>query len=137
MKQLIVILAIQPFLIFFILQYTLEQKNHYNINQFQSLVYSAKEQAKQDGYFTSQNINNLKNEIATQFDIPENQIIIDATQVPKYRINDFNQCELIHYRVSVPIEKLIAANRMWGISDGENKKMYTIDNYAASELLQP
>lgn len=137
MKQFIVILAILPFLIFFILQYSLEQKNHYNINQFQNIVYTAKEKAKQDGCFTTQNINNLKNKISTQFNIPQDQIIIEATQVPKYRLNQFSQCELIHYKVSVPIEKLIAGNHMWSISDEDNKKMYTIDNYTSSELLRP
>ena len=135
MKELIVMGAVIVYLLTFPLQYALEQRNHHNISQFQQFVHVAKEKAKQKGYFTPAIITELKNNITTEFkNIDESEILVNVTITKKYRSNTFDERELIHYRIGVPIKKLIASNVFWGITDAENSYMYIIDRYAASEL---
>jgi hypothetical protein len=135
MKQLIILMAVLPLMLIFIVQYAFEQQKNTSIGQLQDYIYTAKEQAKQDGYFTSENILSLKRKIAGTFKITEGQVLFEGTTVPRYRVNQFNERELIHYKVSVPIVKLMAGASFFGISDEENQAMYIIENYTASERL--
>lgn len=138
MKQLIVMSAVLILLLLFPLQYALEQKNYYYMGQFQKYVYNAKEEARAEGYFSNAIIDELKTNILGEFDnIDESEIIIDVTQIPKYRTNEFDEREMIHYKIGIPIKKLIAANSIMGISDDENKMYYYIENFASSELVRP
>lgn len=134
MKQFIVLSAILPFLLIFVLQYSLEQQNHYRLAFLQQAVYEAKEQAKQDGYFTKENTNMLKKKISEKFQINQNAISIEATSVPKYRVNYFDERELIYYKVEVPIEEVMAGAAFFGIKD--NQAMFRIENYTASERIK-
>lgn len=132
MKQLIVMCALLVLLLTFPLQYALEQKNHHNISQFQTLVHNAKEQAKQEGYFTDAIISNLKTDILKQFnDIDESQIVINVTK----RSDRKQRGELIYYKIGIPINKLIAVNAFWGIDDADNQMIYYIENYTTSEWI--
>lgn len=137
MKQMIVLLGVLPFLLLFIMQYALEQQNHYRIAMLQQCVYEAKEQAKQEGCFTSAIIQELRSDISNYLDVEEADILIDATTVPKYRVNLFDERELIHYKIQVPIDEIMAGAAFFGISKEENRMMYTIENYTASELIWP
>ena len=138
MKQLIIMSAVMILLMLFPLQYALEQKNYYEISQFQKIVYNAKEQAISAGYFTDAIINDLKANIVAEFkDVEEGELIIEVTKTPKYRTDIFDQREMIYYKIGVPIHKLIAGNRFLGISDEENASYYIIESYAASELVRP
>ena len=137
MKQFIVLLGVLPFLLLFMMQYSIEQQNHYRISLLQQSVYEAKEQAKQDGCFTSANIKALKKRISERLRIAEEEIMIDATTVPKYRVNTFDERELIHYKVQVPIKEIMAGTSFLGISEEENRMLYTIENDTASERLMP
>ena len=136
MKQFIVLLAVLPFMMIFLMQYTVEQENHYNISLLQQMVYESKEQAKQDGYFTAQNISHLKSGISETLDIAEDEIIITTDSIPKYRVNQFDERELIHYKIQVPLNRIVAGAGFFGIDEEENRGMYTIESYAASELLK-
>lgn len=136
MKQFIVLLAILPFMMIFLMQYTVEQENHYNISLLQQMVYESKEQAKQEGYFTPRNISNLRDGISTAFGIEPNEIIIETDSIPKYRVNRFDERELIHYKIQVPINRVVAGAGFFGIDEEENHGMYTIESYTASELLK-
>ena len=60
MKQLIVLAAILPLMLIFMAQYTLDQKNSATISILQEQVYTAKEKAKQEGCFTEEIKNELK-----------------------------------------------------------------------------
>lgn len=142
MKNLIVLAAVLPFLLLFMMQFTLDQKNSANIGRFQSYVYTAKEEAKQKGCFTDEIENRMREKIARDFEIDQNEIQVEATKEVQYRINQFeNEGEkiptrgMIYYRVAVPIEKVIAGNRFFGIKDKENKGEYIIESYTASERL--
>lgn len=138
MKDLIVMCAVIIYLLIFPLQYSLEQYNHHNISQFHKFVNIAKEKAKIKGYFTQDIIDELKANILNEFDnIEENEIIIDVTTTPKYRTDTFDERELIHYKIGVPIKKVIAGAKFFGISDADNQMNYIIENYTTSELLQP
>lgn len=136
MKQLIVLMAILPIMLVFLFQYALDQRNNERISRFQECVYQAKEQAKQEGCFTSEIRDKMIRKIAQQFNVPEEDIIVELESVPKYRTSVFDQRELIHYKVSVPIEKVMAGNRLFGISDEENSGRYTIESWTASELIR-
>lgn len=135
MKQLIVLMAVLPLMLIFIMQYSFEQHNNTNIGRLQNYIYTAKEQAKQDGYFTDKTIQTLKSEISLTFEIDEAEVLFEGTTVPKYRVNQFDERELIYYKIGVPISKLMAGAKLFGISAENNKMMYTIENYTASERL--
>jgi len=120
----------------FLMQYTVEQENHYNISLLQQMVYESKEQAKQDGYFTAENISDLKMKISDTFDVGQDEINIITDSIPKYRVNQFDERELIYYKVQVPINRIVAGAGFFGIDEEENKGLYTIESYTASELLE-
>ena len=107
MKQLIVLAAVLPLMLIFMAQFTLEQRNSAVINALQQQVYTAKEEAKQQGCFTPSIIEQLRKDINMKLGVPEQDIIIIATETPQYRINySIRQRKGdIHYSVSVPIEK--------------------------------
>lgn len=136
MKQLIVLMGILPILLVFLLQYSLDQRNNDNISRLQECVYQAKEQAKQQGCFTPEIREDLIDKIERNFDIREEDMEIVLEEVPKYRITSFDERELIYYKVSVPVEKIMAGNRFFGISDDENRGMYTIESWTASERIR-
>ena len=136
MKQLIVLMGILPILLVFLLQYTLDQRNNDNISRFQECVYQAKEQAKQKGYFTQEIKEEMTNKIEGYFGIEEEDMVMVLEEIPQYRTSTFDQRELIYYKVSVPIDQIMAGNRFFGIADEENRAMYTIESWAASELIR-
>jgi hypothetical protein len=136
MKQFIVMAAILPILMVFVMQFALEQKNQNRIAALQELVYSAKEQAKQEGCFTPAIRNELARRIAAHFELAEDQIVIEAEDRVKYRKNQFDERELIHYRIKAPIGEIMAGHRLMGISDEENEGWYIIEGYTASEKLR-
>jgi hypothetical protein len=138
MKQLIVFTAILPLLLVFMMQFALDQKNSHAINTLQQQVYAAKEVARQEGCFTDRIIEDLRNDISEKLDIQKDEISIIATNTPQYRINYFDPLRergLIHYRISVPINKIMAGGNIFGVTDENNKAVYTIEGTTASERL--
>jgi uncharacterized membrane protein YgaE (UPF0421/DUF939 family) len=137
MKDFIVLIAVLLILLPFPLQYALEEYNHHQKAELQSYVYAAKEKAKQQGYFSKEIINELEANITKTFNISKENINIEATKTPKYRTNNFSRRELIYYKVEIPIRKIIAVPKIWGINDQENKTVYTIEGYTSSEAIMP
>lgn len=137
MKQIIVLAAILPLLLIFIVQFTLQEKNAQMKMDIANDVYAAAEQARQDGCFTEANISRLKQQLVSRMRTQEAKIVVDADEVPKYRVNSYNENERIHYRVEVPITSVMAGNRFFGISDEENRGAFVIENDIASERLMP
>lgn len=129
-------MGVLPIMLVFLLQYSLDQRNNDNINRLQECVYQAKEQAKQQGCFTPEIKEELIGRIKNNFGVEEEDMVIVLEEVPKYRTTSFDQRELIYYRVSVPVEKIMAGNRFFGISDDENRGMYTIESWTASERIR-
>jgi hypothetical protein len=122
----------------FMAQFTLEQKNSAVINALQQQVYTAKEQAKQEGCFTPEIIEQLKRDINMRLGVPEHDIMVVATETPQYRVNYFDPARergMIHYSVSVPIEKIMAGGSLLGLPAEQNKGVYTVEGTTASERL--
>lgn len=136
MKQFIVLVGVLPILLIFLLQYTLDQKNNDSIGRFQDYVYTAKEQAKQQGCFTYEIKTDLIDKINKDCGIREEDMVISLDEIPKYRTGMFDERELIYYKISVPIEKIMVGNKLFGISDEDNRTMYTIESWTASELIR-
>jgi hypothetical protein len=128
--------AVLPLLMVFVMQFALEQMNQGRIAALQELVYGAKERAKQEGRFTPAIKQALARDIAARFKLDESEVVIEADDRVKYRRNRFDEREMIAYRVEVPIEKIMAGNRLMGISDEENAGRYVIEGSTASEKLR-
>jgi hypothetical protein len=137
MKQFIVFLAVMPIMLIFVMQFGLEQMNNSRILRLENFVYTSKEMAKQSGYFSDSNILELKSKIAEEFELNTEEISFEGTITPKYRVNQFDERELIFYKVSVPIKKIMAGASLIGISNEENQGYYTIDSFTSSECLMP
>lgn len=138
MKQLIVLAAVLPLLMIFMMQATLDQKNSWQIGLFQQEVAVAREQAKQAGCFTPEIQNRLRARLFEQLAVPPAETEIEATDTVQYRLNYFDsvsQRGLINYRVSIPIQRIMAGNRLFGIAPAENSGRYTIAGCTASEKL--
>lgn len=138
MNQYIAACFVLPLLLIFIVQYGLQVQNNYHLTQFQSIVEAAKEEAKQEGYFSEKIIQQMKKNIKEVYkEIDESEIVVDVTTTPKYRVNRFDEKELIQYKIGIPIKRIMAANHLWGISDEENQMMYYVKGFVASERLLP
>ncbi|NMA93949.1 MAG: hypothetical protein GX975_04720 [Clostridiales bacterium] len=142
MKQFLVLLAILPLMLVFFVQFSMDQINSSRIGLLSDMVYAAKEEAKQEGCFTQKIRDDLRANIARQFDIDPDTILIDATETVQYRLmsaDGYSESDwergLIHYRVEVPIGEMMAGRRLFGIEADENTYMYVIDSYTASEKL--
>jgi hypothetical protein len=136
MKQFIVLAAVLPLLMVFVMQFALEQMNQGRIAALQELVYGAKEKARQEGCFTPEIKSALARDIAERFAISEGEVVIEADSRVKYRRNKFDEREIIEYKVIVPIKKIMAGNRLMGISDRDNEGRYVIKGSMASEKLR-
>ena len=138
MKQLIVLAGVLPLLLVFMMQYTLDQRNNAQISWLQDQVYAVKEEAKQEGYFTSEMVEDLRQTIADKMDLEPYEIMISATASPKYRINDFEESKsrgMIQYRIEVPMKQLMAGGKLFGISKEANQGTFVIEGITASERL--
>lgn len=136
MSKYIVLAAAVVIMLSFVMQYGTEQRNHYNISAFETAVNSAREEAKQVGAFTPDIIARMKVNIASQFYIDESEIIVNVSSSKKYRTNEFDERELIEYEIGVPLKKLVAANRLWGIPDEENRTIHYVSGAVPSEALE-
>ncbi len=142
MKQFLVLVAVLPLMLIFFVQFSLDQINSSRIAVFSALVYSAKEEARQEGCFTEDIKRDLRSRISQALGIRETDVVIEATDTVQYRLissegmtgSDWRR-GLIYYKVSVPIGQIMAGKNMFGIRDADNSYYYTIENYAASERL--
>lgn len=131
MKDLIALCAVLLLLMTFPIQYALNTKNHYSISLMQKHVNNAKELSRLEGYFTNEIIEDLKTNIADDFGVDKSEITVAATTASQRK----ERGELIHYSVSAPIHKIIAAHLFYGLDEDSNKSVYTIENYAVSEWI--
>ncbi len=138
MKQLIVTIAIFILLMAVIIQIPLELLNYERKQAIMFYVNNAKEKAKQEGCYTEEILNQLIK------DINENKKLgititdkdIEATREDdiKYRLDKFKEGELIKLKISIPIDKVIAAASFFGLDD--TKRYYIIEVVTTSEKLR-
>ena len=135
MKDLLVTWGLLFILMFFPLQFTNDNLNSLRITAFKNIVHSADQKARTDGCFTEDNITDMKQKLCMVFDVSESEITLDLTTTVKYRIDAFDKREMIHYKVGVPIKKVIAMNKFFNISDENNKTTFYDQGDVASEVL--
>ena len=125
-------MGVLPILILFMLQMGLDQKNSQVTSIIQASVYAAKEEAKQEGYFTKGIKEKLKEDITRLTGITPDKIRIETGDQVKYRYSS-GEGRLIYYKVTVKMDELMAAHKVYGISDKDNSYDYVIESYTASE----
>lgn len=137
MKQIIVMMGILPILIAFSMNQFVNNQNSIKEMEVRETIYTAVQVAKIEGCFTKTNTDELVEKIAKIMNLDEDEIIIDADSVPRYKTNVYNETELIRYRIVVPVKQIIGGNRMFGISDKDNQGSIVIEDEVSSERLRP
>ncbi len=137
MKEYIVGAATFLILMFFPLQWVVNQVNHYKIQSVNNIVHSAAQRARIDGYFKEDNINQMRAKLADALSINEAEVSVIVTTTPKYRFDQFHTNEMIQYEIGIPIDKILAMHQFFGIDDLDNQFEYIINGKIASELLAP
>jgi len=142
MKQFLVLMAVLPLLLIFLLQFSLDQVNHSRIGLLSDCIYVSREQARQKGCFTQDIRDDLKERISQILDTDPESIQIDATEDPQYRLLSGSLMEegglergLIYYKISVPMGQIMAGPRLFGIREEDNQLIFAIESWTASELL--
>lgn len=120
---------------FFPAQFTADNINHEKIVAFDSIVDKYAQASRINGCFTTNDVNNMKKELAQALYLNQSDITFTGNMTPKYRTNQFNQAQMIHFKVTVPIKKLLAFEIYWGVSDNQNQANYVDDGAVPSELL--
>ncbi len=125
-------------LLIFPLQNAQDLINQTRISRFSSIVYLSTQTARTDGYFTQSNIDNLKASLLDAFpDLSEGDIYINVTTTPKYRLDVFDSREAIYYDIRIPVRKILAAPRFFGLSDSENQYISQRLGFVLSEVPMP
>lgn len=138
MKNFIAGLAVLLLLLIFPLQSALELINDQRENRFDEIVYSSVQTARTDGYFKQSNIDKLRADLKAAFrDLTDGDITINVTTTPKYRLNVYDERELINYDISIPVRKAFVAPALLGISDADNQYICEKKGFVTSEVLMP
>jgi len=125
MKQFIVLAAVLPILMIFVMQTGYDQKNNRAIRMIHDMVYVAKEQAKEEGSFTWEIQERLRRNVSNALEISPNDISLIFRE----------ENGLLFYRIEVPIRDVMAGSRLLGISDQDNQYMYVIDSYTRARKI--
>ena len=134
MKQFIVLMAVLPIMLVLLLQFTNDQANSEKVAFVQSVVYAAKEDAKQEGCFTDEIKERIVSDICSGLSVPPEYVEIEADDEVKYRYAE-GDGRYINYRVSVRLDNVMAGGRLLGIEEEKNFTTYVIDSYTASEKI--
>lgn len=138
MKEFIILIIIIPILLYFPVQFVVNEQNHNRMLTVENIVHEAVKTARTDGYFTTTNINKMVADLQTAFpSINQSNIVITVTQTPKYRREVFDQREMISYDIEIPIDEIVAMPGMFGISSSDNKFMFPVKGEVTSEVLMP
>lgn len=136
MKSYIAGSAVFLILIFFVLQWVLNESAHYKRNTLINIVEVHAQQARINGYFTPEIKAQMVEEIKTKLKVPESEVrIVTLTETPKYRSEAFNENEMIQYRVEIPIHKIVAMASFLGIDESSNSYWYPVQGKVSSERL--
>lgn len=133
MKQFIVLLAVLPILLLFMMQIVYEQKNIGKVNLIQSIVYSAKENAKLAGYFSEEHKDQVIQELLS---IPgvEEVTMTSNQNLPQKRYS-LGSNRFIDYRIELVLTDVMAGGGTL-IDKANNRYTYVLEGYTASEFLE-
>ena len=130
MKNVITIIACILILAIFMVQIVANVTTHTKILAAETEITAAVQTAKQDGCFTTENINNLKAKLAEKLKCEESEITVDidkTTTTPVYR------GELVEYSITYPVKGVVGAAGVLGISN--NTAIRTMSGASASEYV--
>lgn len=137
MKQFIVLMAVLPLLLLFMLQMSLDQMNYVQMGRLADAVYIAKEQARAEGCFSEEVTGALRERIAAALSLSPEDVCIEASAEPVPRMTAEGWRSegrgLIHYRVSVPAGRHMACPGLAGLSEEENAWIFSVDSCTPSE----
>ena len=138
MKHIIATSAAIVLLTYFLMQPVLDYVNYNKMKKFDIAVNNATQQARLDGRFTTQNIQQLQSDITKAYtDISVSEIVINVCTTQRYRSDVDDPNEHITYDIEVPIKKIIAAPTLVNISDVINNMKYGQKSYVLSEVNMP
>lgn len=135
MDKIVALCICIPFFAVFIPQYGLQVVNNDIMIQSGVIIDAAKEEAKQAGYFTEDILSDMKENLA-EIGVEVQDADITVTTTPKYRINEYDEREMIEYNISINVGKAIAAGGWFGIPRDENVLVKNYHGKIASEALQ-
>jgi hypothetical protein len=121
LKQLIVLAATLPVMLAFIMQFALIQVNHSRAIRAEEVVHNARIDAELNGGFTEGTRELLVSQIANIYDVAPQDIAVES------RVTGDRSPRIISYRISIPVPKIIAANRLFGIDDRDNRGRHVIE----------
>jgi len=132
MKQFIVLMAVIPIMLLFMVQFTMEQNTNRKIDLITDIVYTAKEVAMQKGGFDEAS---LRSSLANALGVKESEIILEVpAEGTVLRVQADGSRGIIEYRVVVPLGDVFAGSSFLGIKD-KKKYGYEIKSAAPSEYL--
>ena len=142
MKQFIVLLATLPLLLVFMVQFSMDQAYSAKVSVINDCVYTAKEQAKQQGCFTNEILDELRGNLSKRLDISVSEIIVDPiTDVSpsvKYRLSSDTEtweASLIRYKFYVKVGDVLAGRSL--LRSDSKEYYYIAEGETTSERLAP
>lgn len=137
MKEFISGVAILLILLIFPLQSVRDTTNAHKISSLNEIVFNSIEQARFDGYFTEENIDETKEKIAGVFKVEKSEIEFNGTTSIKYRTSEFDEREKIEYKFIIPFKNIFGGASFLGLSDEVNNKNIVKEGHVFSEVLAP
>lgn len=135
MKQFIVLLAVFPLMMAFILQFSAQQITDSRIQMINAEYENAKSKAMIEGIYDDALVEQLRNSLADISGCNQDEVSIDVSSDIKYRTGQFDSREMIYCRIAVPVGNITAMPGLFGISDEENSIVYVVENEFPSERL--
>lgn len=137
MKEFISGLAILLILLIFPLQSQVDTLNAFKINNLNDIVYNAAERARFDGYFTPQNIEEIKTKTAAVFNVDPSEVQFTGTESIRYRQEtyDLNR-QKIEFEVTVPFGTILPSAAFLGVDTTINDQNIVKKGYVFSEVLE-
>jgi hypothetical protein len=115
------------------MQIAYEQKNMNKINLIQEVVYSAKEDAKQAGYFSEEHKDQITRELLS---IPEvEEVTVTSNQDSPQKRYSLGTNRFIDYRIELVLTNIMAGGGTI-IDKEKNRYTYVLEGYTASEFLE-
>ncbi len=134
MRDLIVMMAILPLMMVFMMQFAADFKSGEELETIRSLVYSAKEEARMEGGFSAELKARLENDIEEKLGLESGSVSVNAVDNAG-SVGRYDEDSRIEYSVRVIMRDVMAGTDMMGISEEDNKRVYVIDSFTTSEYL--
>ncbi|MDR0356885.1 MAG: hypothetical protein LBH63_00690 [Clostridiales Family XIII bacterium] len=120
MKQFIVLAAVIPIMLAFVMQFTMAQIQCSRALRAEEIVHNARIEASLSGGFTAEARSMLLAGLAEIYDVPAERI------AARLDMADGETRRVVSYEISVPVSKIVAANLLFGISDADNSGYFVI-----------